>query len=337
MVSHPYLIFHGSSNSTWWTEFLLTLRTAEWFFISMNSFMPLPSIPSENLFSHFEQLNGFSTVWTLSCVIKLCERLNFFSHFKHLNGFSLVWILSCIFKCCDWLNFFHTLSSWMVFHRYEFFCVSSNCVNTWTSFHTLSTWMVFHQHEFFHVSSNAEWLNFFSHFEQLNGFSSIWILLWCFKLCERLNFFSHFEQLNGFSSVWILSCDMKYWMTELLSALWATEWVFISMNSSMCLQIVETAELLFTLWAAEWFFISMNSFMCLQMLWLTEHHEHFMFFQTTWLTEILLTLWAAEWFIFSMNSFMSLPSTAIWEFTQFEQLKGFSSVWILSCVFKCCD
>ena len=139
--------------------------------------------------------------------------------------------------------------------------------------------------------------------------------------------------------------------------------------------------------------------MCLQMLWLTEHHKHFMFFQTTWLTEILVTLWAAEWFIFSMNSFMSLPSmksecvfkccdwlnifshfeqlngfefflclqmlwltellftlrTAEWFlismksfmglqitwwtefFSLFEQLNGFSSVWILSCVFKYCD
>ena len=65
--------------------------------------------------------------------------------------------------------------------------------------------------------------------------------------------------------------------------------------------------------------------------------DSFMFFQTTRLTKIFVTLWAAEWFIFSMNSFMSLPSTAIWEFTQFEQLKGFSSVWILSCVFKWCD
>ena len=136
------------------------------------------------------------------------------------------------------------------------------------------------------------WLTeLFSHFKQLNGFSSVWILMCVFKLCEHLNFFSHFKHLNGFSSAWILPCVFKCWMTELLFTLWAAEWFFINMNSSMCLQIVWTPELLFTLWAAEWFFISMNTFMCLQMLWLTE---------------LLFTLLAAEWFLASVDSFMYL-------------------------------
>ena len=136
------------------------------------------------------------------------------------------------------------------------------------------------------------WLTeLFSHFKQLNGFSSVWILLCVFKLCEHLNFFSHFKHLNGFSSAWILPCVFKCWMTELLFTLWAAEWFFINMNSSMMLQIVWTPELLFTLWAAEWFFISMNTFMCLQMLWLTE---------------LLFTLLAAEWFLASVDSFMYL-------------------------------
>ena len=30
---------------------------------------------------------------------------------------------------------------------------------------------------------------------QLNGFSSVWVLSWVFKLLDLVNFFSHFEQL----------------------------------------------------------------------------------------------------------------------------------------------
>ena len=46
--------------------------------------------------------------------------------------------------------------------------------------------------------------NFLSHFEQLKGFSSEWIL-WCiFKLLNVEYLYSHIEQLNGFSPVWIL-------------------------------------------------------------------------------------------------------------------------------------
>ena len=111
------------------------------------------------------------------------------------------------------------------------------------SLHTLSSWIVFYQYEFISC---------------------------LFQALLSENFFSHFEQLNGFSSVWILSCCLQMlWLAELLFTLWAAEWFFIRMNSSMCLQIVWTAELLFTLWAAEWFFIGMNSLMSLQMLWLT--------------------------------------------------------------------
>ena len=55
-----------------------------------------------------------------------------------------------------------------------------------------------------------EALNALSHFEQLNGFSSLWILSWAFKLPNVLNFLLHFEQLKGFSSVWILSWVFKW-------------------------------------------------------------------------------------------------------------------------------
>ena len=56
------------------------------------------------------------------------------------------------------------------------------------------------------VESSGSRSGFFSHFEQLNGFSPVWILSWVLcKLPDSLNFLSHFEQLNGFSLVWILS------------------------------------------------------------------------------------------------------------------------------------
>ena len=220
-------------------------------------------------------------------------------------------------------------AEWFIFSMNSFMSLPSTAIWEFTQFEQLkgfsSVWILSC------VFKCCDWLNFFSHFEQLNSFSSV------FQALLSENLFSHFEQLNGFSSVWILSCVFKRCDGLNLFSHFEQLNGFISMHSSMCLQIVWTTALLFTLWAAEWFFISMNSFMCLQMLWLTERHEHFMFFQTTWLTEILVTLWAAEWFIFSMNYFMSLPSTAIWEFTQLEQLEGFSLVWILSCVFKCCD
>ena len=50
---------------------------------------------------------------------------------------------------------------------------------------------------------------FLSHLEQLNGFSSVWILSWVFKLPFCVKVLSHFEQLNGFSSVCILSWVFK--------------------------------------------------------------------------------------------------------------------------------
>ena len=48
-----------------------------------------------------------------------------------------------------------------------------------------------------------------SHFEQVNGFSPVWTLSWFFKSLTLVNVLSHFEQINGFSSVWILSWVFK--------------------------------------------------------------------------------------------------------------------------------
>ena len=101
-------------------------------------------------------------------------------------------------------------------------------------------------------------LNDLSHFEQLNGFSPVWILSWVFKWLDTPNFLSHFEQLNGLSPVWILSWLFKRtaWLNDLSRFL-------ISVDSFMCLQMNSLIECLVTLWAAKWFLISVYSFMSL--------------------------------------------------------------------------
>ena len=70
--------------------------------------------------------------------------------------------------------------------------------------------MVSRQCGFFHASSNVlfDW-SLLSHFEQLKGFSSVWIFSWLFKWWDRLNFFPRMQQLNGLSSVWSLSCFIR--------------------------------------------------------------------------------------------------------------------------------
>ena len=99
----------------------------------------------------------FSSVLIFSCVFKCCERMNFFSNFEQLNGFSSVWIISLVFQCSDWLYFFSN------FEAAEWFFIGMN----------------------FFTFLQMLWLtDLFSHFEQLNGFSSVWIISRAFKCCD---------------------------------------------------------------------------------------------------------------------------------------------------------
>ena len=126
--------------------------------------------------------------------LKLHDSLTFLLHFEPLNGLSSVWILSWLFQAL--------LSE---------------------SLHNFNSWKVFHRYEFFHVSSNAVivvWLNFFAHFEQLNGFLPVSILSLVYELC------SHWEQLYGFLSVWNLSWVFKI-PDELNFFSHFAEWFFI--------------------------------------------------------------------------------------------------------------
>ena len=63
---------------------------------------------------HFEQLNGFSSVWILSCFSRLPESLNALLHFEQWNGFSSEWILSCFFKWEVCLNFLSHINKTLI-------------------------------------------------------------------------------------------------------------------------------------------------------------------------------------------------------------------------------
>ena len=81
--------------------------------------------------------------------------------------------------------------------------------------------------------------NVLSHFKQLKGFSSVWILSWVFILLAGANVLSHFEQLNGFLSEWILTWVFKLLACadECLGTLGTVEWFLMSVDSYMGLQI----------------------------------------------------------------------------------------------------
>ena len=73
------------------------------FFYFIIFFPDLPFFKSLNALSH---LVVSHQVWILSCFLRWPESLNFFSHFEQLNGFSSVWILSCLFKLPACANIF---------------------------------------------------------------------------------------------------------------------------------------------------------------------------------------------------------------------------------------
>ena len=138
---------------------------------------------------------------------------------SQLHILSFLCVLSCVMRL--WIPCY-TLGTWMVFHQCGFFQEFSNYLRRWTSFHTLSSWIsvdsfmclwitglckflaTLRAAECFIISVDSfgvfKWpacVNCLSHFEQLNGFSSVWILSWVIKLWSRLNFFEQIEQLNG--------------------------------------------------------------------------------------------------------------------------------------------
>ena len=76
--------------------------------------------------------------------------------------------------------------------------------------HTLDNKMVFPHCEFltcFFIL--LDWVNDLLHSEHLKGFSSVWIIIWYFRLCACANDLEHSKHLKGFSLVWILICARR--------------------------------------------------------------------------------------------------------------------------------
>ena len=66
------------------------------------------------IFGHWEQLNGSSPVWILSCLFKWLDIEQ--SHWEQLNDLSLLWFLSSLFKVPDVGTFLVTLraAEWFI-------------------------------------------------------------------------------------------------------------------------------------------------------------------------------------------------------------------------------
>jgi len=89
-----FMMFQITSNC----ESLITLWAAERLFTSINllcCFIPPKCL---NFLSHCKQLNGYSSVWVLSCSFKSQPSANFLSHFVQLNGSSPAWLLLWCFN-----------------------------------------------------------------------------------------------------------------------------------------------------------------------------------------------------------------------------------------------
>ena len=68
------------------------------------------------------------------------------------------------------------------------------------------------------LSKFYKWSDFkrlLSHFEHLKSFSPVWVLSYSFKEHDREKLLLHFICLNGISPVWALSCSFK-WLQVLL-------------------------------------------------------------------------------------------------------------------------
>ena len=62
----------------------------------------------------------------------------------------------------------------------------------------------------------------------------MWILSWIFKVPALTNFLSHYEQLKGFSPVWILSCTLNVTDSLKIALMYLPVWIsYHTLNSKM--------------------------------------------------------------------------------------------------------
>ena len=152
--------------------------------------------------------------------------------------------------------------------------------------------MVSHQCGFSHVSSNylPVWLSCHT-LEQLNGFSSMWILL-CLCKSRRLEFVDTLWTAEWFLiNVYAFTYLQMTCFTEIIFTYWADEWFLIRKDPIMGLQSTWYGVCLITLWAAVWFLICVDSLVSLQMSW-------------SW--ALVVTLWTYKWLVTGVDFFMTV-------------------------------
>ena len=132
-------------------------------------------------------LISVSPVWVLSLFFKLPACENVFIHLEDLNALSPVWVLSCFFKWCDLEKFLSHLLHQGTWH-WKTLCAHERNISR------VDPLMGFQ------VTLRRS--KILSHFEQLKGFPSVWVLSCSFKELDLEKHLSPFVHLNGFSPVW---------------------------------------------------------------------------------------------------------------------------------------
>ena len=105
------------TNSVYWVSSNVCNRVFKWIFKWY--FL-------ENVFGHNLQENGFSPVWSLTCLFKSLPLLNAIGQWLQEYGFSPVWILKWILKWPFTENVWCTDHKEKNFQMYEFL---SDCLN----------------------------------------------------------------------------------------------------------------------------------------------------------------------------------------------------------------
>ena len=213
-------------------------------------------------------LISVSPVWVLSLFFKLPACENVFIHLEDLNALSPVWVLSCFFKWCDLEKFLSHLLHQGTWH-WKTLCAHERNISR------VDPLMGFQ------VTLRRS--KILSHFEQLKGFPSVWVLSCSFKELDLEKHLSQFMHLNGFSPVtlsnlmlrsschslctwlaflpspvWVISCSFKWPAIEKLLSRFEQLKCFTCVGPVMLLQGTWSWKTFVTLFALECLFSSVS-------------------------------------------------------------------------------
>ena len=128
MVCHQRGFFHGSSDCLPVQMSLAKLWVADWFVTSVDFFMGLQIACLHECFATLWTAEWFVISVDFFMSLQLPHVVIFSSHFEQLDGLSSVWIFSWAFNIVMRGTSLRTLSSWMVSHQCGFLHESST---TW--------------------------------------------------------------------------------------------------------------------------------------------------------------------------------------------------------------